>query len=209
MIATQQLSYSYPSGKELIFPDVACSKGEALLITGQSGCGKTTLLHLMGGLLAPTNGQIHIADKNLSALTATERDAFRGKNIGIIFQKMHFIASLNVAQNLELAGWLANIQTSAARMMDLLNELGIADQLHKLPSQLSSGQLQRLAIARAFYNNPQLILADEPTASLDDHNTESVIQLLMHAAKKYQTTLVIVTHDQRLKNYFPNQLSLK
>lgn len=209
MIATHQITYSYPSGKYLSFPDLECVKGQTLLITGQSGCGKTTLLHLLGGLITPATGSILINNHNIGKLSAAKRDVYRGKNIGIIFQKMHFIASLSVAQNLQMPAWLSNTTVPAQRCNELLDELGIADQARKLPAQLSSGQLQRLAIARAFYHNPSLILADEPTASLDDSNTENVIKLLQDAAHKHQTTLVVVTHDQRLKNYFTHQIELK
>ncbi|WP_257867418.1 ABC transporter ATP-binding protein [Flavobacterium sp. J372] len=123
-------------------------------------------------------------------------------------QQSHFVASLSVLENVELASWLATGQHKKEMAKSLLDELGLSQHLHKLPSQLSIGQQQRVSIARAIINSPQLLLADEPTSSLDDENAETVAAMLQNLAQQYNSALVIVTHDQRLKERFPNQINL-
>jgi putative ABC transport system ATP-binding protein len=141
-------------------------------------------------------------------LSEKELDLFRGKNIGLILQQSHFIASLSVIENVVLASWLANGKKATQKAEKLLEELDLVNQKHKLPSQLSIGQQQRVSIARALINQPKLLLADEPTSSLDDENAMVVANLLEKLAKEYHAALVIVTHDKRLKDKFSNQLNL-
>lgn len=178
------------------------------MITGGSGKGKTTLLHLLGGLLRPVSGEITIDTTNINALSEKELDHFRGKNIGLVLQQSHFISSLNVLENVELASWLSDKKKKTEKAQNLLEQLDLKDQLYKLPSQLSIGQQQRVSIARALINEPKLLLADEPTSSLDDENAMIVANLLSDLSKKYNAALVIVTHDQRLKERFTNIISL-
>lgn len=206
MIQTQNVTFSYSNTQNFQFPDVNCANGETLLITGNSGTGKTTLLHLLGGLLHPSAGTITINQQNIQQLKATQLDAFRGQNIGMILQKSFFIEALSVLDNVVLASWIA--KKSKAKALNILENLGLKEHVHKLPSQLSIGQQQRVNIARALINNPSVILADEPTSSLDDENALIVAQLLSDLAKEYQTSLVIVTHDQRLKEVFNQQITL-
>jgi putative ABC transport system ATP-binding protein len=178
------------------------------LITGNSGKGKTTLLHLLAGILRPDKGEILIDKIDISKYSEKKLDQFRGKNIGLILQQSHFIASLTVLENVVLASWLASGKKATEKAVQLLTELDLESQIHKLPSQLSIGQQQRVSIARALINEPKLLLADEPTSSLDDENAMKVADLLHKLAKDYKASLVIVTHDQRLKNKFPNQIHL-
>lgn len=208
MISTSNLHFSYGKGTDFNFPDIAATGGESLLITGGSGRGKTTLLHLLGGLLRPKTGNIFIDDTNITSLPEKGLDRFRGKNIGLVLQQNYFVASLTVLQNVVLASWLATGKQAEARAKQLLEELGLKGQEHKLPSQLSVGQQQRVSIARALINQPKILLADEPTSSLDDQNAVTVADMLSSLAKQYGSALVIVTHDQRLKDRFPNQISL-
>lgn len=208
MISTKNIRFSYGKGTDFHFPDIATSKGQSLLITGGSGKGKTTLLHLLGGLLRPQQGEVIIEDTNIASLSEKKLDHFRGKNIGLVLQQSYFIASLNVLENVALASWLATGKQAVQKAKDLLSNLGLAEHLHKLPSQLSIGQQQRVSIARALINEPKLLLADEPTSSLDDENAFKVADMLASLAKQYGTALIIVTHDQRLKDRFPNQISL-
>jgi putative ABC transport system ATP-binding protein len=208
MLVTKNLKFSYNSSTEFSFPDMQCNASEALLITGNSGKGKTTLLHLLAGLLKPKSGEITIDNIDISKLSESNLDQFRGKNIGLILQQSYFISSLSVQENLELASWLALGNKQKDKAKQLLIQLDIEKQSHKLPSQLSIGQQQRVSIARALMTNPKLILADEPTSSLDDENANKVASLLENLAKEYTTALVIVTHDQRLKEKFKNQLNL-
>jgi putative ABC transport system ATP-binding protein len=208
MIQTKNIHFSYGKGTDFRFPDIAAVSGESLLITGGSGKGKTTLLHLLGGLQRPKSGQVIIEDTNIATLSEKKLDHFRGKNIGLVLQQSYFVASLNVLENVVLASWLATGKQATDKAKHLLEQLDLKDHLHKFPSQLSIGQQQRVSIARALINEPKLLLADEPTSSLDDENAFKVADMLSHLAKQYGTALVIVTHDQRLKDRFPNQISL-
>ena len=208
MIQTKNIHFSYGKGTDFHFPDIAASSGESLLITGGSGKGKTTLLHLLGGLQRPQSGEVTIGDTNIASLSENKLDHFRGKNIGLVLQQSYFVASLNVLENVVLASWLATGKKATDKAKQLLIQLDLASHLHKLPSQLSIGQQQRVSIARALINEPKLLLADEPTSSLDDENAFIVADMLSNLSKQYGTALVIVTHDQRLKDRFPNQISL-
>ena len=189
-------------------PDLFCQAGSTILVTGNSGKGKTTYLHILAGLLQPNSGEIVIDNKEITHLKGSKADKFRGRNIGVVFQKSHFIASLSVLENLEMASWLASGKKHKARAAALLQKLDISEQAHKLPSQLSVGQQQRVSIARALMNEPKVLLADEPTSSLDDKNADNVIELLENLAKEYKTALIIVTHDNRIKQKFSNQITM-
>lgn len=208
MIATKDVTFFYNATTQFAFPDVKCNASETLLITGNSGKGKTTLLHLLAGLLRPKKGEISIDDTNVSQLSEKKLDQFRGKNIGLILQQSHFISSLSVLDNVVLASWLASGKKATEKAKQLLLDLDLESQMHKLPSQLSIGQQQRVSIARALINEPKLLLADEPTSSLDDENAMKVADLLEKLAKDYNASLIIVTHDQRLKNKFAKQIHL-
>jgi len=208
MITTQGLTFAFGDHLHFNFPDLECQAQDTLLITGESGKGKTTLLHLLGGLLPPKSGEINIDAQNIAAFSNKKLDQFRGKHIGIVLQKAYFVESLNVLDNVVLASWLATGVQATTKAKDLLEQLGLSEQLYKLPAQLSIGQQQRVNIARALINQPKVILADEPTSSLDDTNAEKVARLLSNLAKKYDAALLIVTHDQRLKNHFNNQINL-
>ncbi len=208
MIQVQNLKHFYNKDNHIHFPDFEVTKGEQLLLLGQSGCGKTTLLHILGGLLPPSQGSVIINDTSLFELNSSRLDKFRGKNIGIIFQKTHFVKSLTVAENLLLTQQLGGETQSIERIKNLLNPLNIVHKLNEKTKNLSQGEQQRVAIARALINHPQIILADEPTSALDDTNTDEVIQLLEQQAAEHQATLIIVTHDNRLKERFKNRIEL-
>lgn len=208
MISTKQLHFSYGKDTTFNFPDVGASKGQSLLITGGSGKGKTTLLHLLGGLQRPESGEIFIDGTDIATLPDNKLDSFRGKNIGLVLQQSYFVESLTVLENVVLASWLATGRKAAEKAKQLLQQLDLDSQMHKLPSKLSVGQQQRVSIARALINEPKLLLADEPTSSLDDENAFKVADMLAALANQYGTALIIVTHDQRLKDRFPNQITL-
>ena len=206
MLETKNLRFKYDNNLELNFPDIKTSK-ENLLILGASGVGKTTFLHLLSGLLKPMNGEIDLLGTKISKLKMSEMDRFRGKNIGIVIQKPHFINSLTVKENLQLAQYISK-KSDKSRIQSLLESLGIEDKANKKTQNLSQGEKQRVSIALAIVNSPKLILADEPTSSLDDLNCDKVINILKNQASKYKAKLIIITHDYRLKKHFKNTLSL-
>ena len=208
MLTTNQLQFSYTRNQVMNFPDFNLQKGEHWLLLAQSGSGKTTLLHLLGGLLSPTSGSIQIGNTELGQLRASALDQFRGKNIGIVFQKSHFVRALTIGENLALAQQLAGLKPNRERVVELLERLNIGDKFRLKPDRLSIGEQQRAAIARALVNQAPIILADEPTSALDDHNTTEVINLLEEQAMALGSTLLVVTHDKRLKDRFPNQIAL-
>ena len=153
------------------------------------------------------NGEIDLLGTKISNLKMSEMDRFRGKNIGIVFQKPHFINSLTVKENLQLAQYISK-KSDKNRIQSLLESLGIEDKANKKTQNLSQGEKQRVSIALAIVNSPKLILADEPTSSLDDLNCDKVINILKNQASKYKAKLIIITHDYRLKKHFKNTLSL-
>ncbi|WP_396198519.1 ABC transporter ATP-binding protein [Flavobacterium sp.] len=208
MISTKNITFSYNKDQNFIMPDLFCQAGSTILVTGNSGKGKTTYLHILAGMLQPNSGEILIDNTDFTNLKGSKADKFRGKNIGVVFQKSHFIASLSVLENLEMASWLATGKKHTKRAKELLNKLDILEQSHKQPSQLSVGQQQRVSIARALMNEPKVLLADEPTSSLDDKNADNVIELLESLSKEYKAALIIVTHDSRIKAKFTNQITM-
>jgi putative ABC transport system ATP-binding protein len=208
MVTTKNLSYTYDGKRHIHFPDIHCAKGEKWLLLGQSGSGKTTLLHLLGGLRSSQSGSIFINETDLSILRGSKLDHFRGKNIGIVFQTAHFVRALNVEENLLLAQELAGEKRDKSGVHQYLEKLNLSHRAYAKTDELSVGEAQRVNIARALINKPKLILADEPTSALDDTHATEVIQLLETQAKEVEATLLIVTHDSRLKNYFPNQIAL-
>ncbi len=209
MISTNNLKFKYSGGTEIVFPDIKCQAKDILLVLGSSGVGKTTLLHLLGGLLTTQHGSVHIQDTEINKLSGSELDAFRGKNIGIVFQQNHFVDSLNVLENVILAQSLAGNKTDKGAAQNLLSRLNIAHKAKSNIRDLSQGEKQRVAIARALINQPRLILADEPTSALDDQNCTEVLNLLDEQAKAAGSALVIVTHDTRLKDIISNRVILQ
>lgn len=208
MIRTVQLTYSYPGQAPIQFPDVSCGSNEHALILGPSGTGKTTLLHLLGGLLTPTAGEIIINGTDVHLLRGHVLDTFRGQKIGIIFQKPHFIRSLTAVENLLLTQTLAESTPDRKQALALMERLSIAPQANKKSHALSIGEQQRLAIARALINRPAIILADEPSSALDDINCQKMIELLLQVATEENSNLIIVTHDSRIKNMVEKKIYL-
>lgn len=209
MVVVSSLTYRYGSEKTLSFPDFIVEKGEACLLLGNSGSGKTTLLHLMGGLLKMQEGRIEIEKHDLSSMPESEVDRFRGKHIGFIFQRNHLISALSVKMNLLMAPFLAHLPQDMQRVDEVLAGIGLREKKNASVHHLSQGQAQRVSIARAILNRPSVILADEPTSALDDYHCERVIHLLMNVSQQNHSTLVVATHDQRLKSVIPKHVSIK
>jgi putative ABC transport system ATP-binding protein len=208
MINISKLKYAYSSDRSISFPDFALNKGEHCLLLGESGSGKTTLLHLLGGLLRGYNGSVQLAGAELSSLSEGTLDKFRGKNIGFIFQKNHLISALSVEKNVIMSPYLAGVEIDRKHAHEVLTELGLGEKIKSSVKEISQGQAQRVAIARAVVNHPSVILADEPTSALDDKNCERVISLLLDVATRNNSTLVVATHDQRLKDKIRKQIIL-
>lgn len=208
MITTNNLSFSYSENVAFRFPDITLKEQEHLLILGASGIGKTTLLHLLGGILTPQGGEIIVNENNITHFKPKKLDDFRGKNIGLIFQKTTAIASLSVSDNLTTRLYFSGLPSSKETINSLLEQLDLIAVKNHKPHQLSQGQLQRLGIALGVIHQPNIILADEPTSSLDDENCKLVIKLLKNQAAKSKANLIIITHDQRIKDEFTNTLVL-
>lgn len=209
ILSSTGLAFHYPNTEHSIqFKDLAINQGNHTILLGDSGKGKTTLLHLLSGLSKPTEGKVYINQNDIYQLNDGELDRFRADNLGFIFQEAHLLRNLSVLENILLAQNLAKKSENKQEVIAVLEKLQIADKANSLPKELSRGQLQRAAIARAVINKPKLLLADEPTAALDDSNTKHVLELLLETADMYEATLLIATHDQRIKNDFSNTYKL-
>ncbi|MFT4155533.1 ATP-binding cassette domain-containing protein [Parafilimonas sp.] len=207
-ISTSGIQFAYSGFVSFSYPALQCGSREVLLITGKSGCGKTTFLHILCGLIRNYKGRVNINDVDITALSNRRLDKFRGNQLGIIFQRNYFISSLNVEDNILFSSYLPSGRKNKAKAHALAEELHIKKLLRKMPAQLSQGEQQRVSIARALMNDVSVVLADEPTSSLDDDNAITVASLLQKQAGQAGAALIIVTHDERLKNIFPNSISL-
>ena len=175
--------------------DLTVPTGQFIAITGQSGSGKTTLLSLIAGLDTPNSGQIVIDEQDITKLDEDELALLRGKRFGFIFQNFHLIPTLTALENVVLSAELNNSPGASKKANDLLGTVGLGDRLHHYPAQLSGGEQQRLSLARAFINEPDIILADEPTGNLDSKNSDRIIQLILDLHRVKQATIILVTHE--------------
>ncbi len=177
--------------------DLTVRRGEALVIVGASGAGKSTLLHLLGGLDAPTAGEVRLDGIALFALGNVERTRLRNQQIGFVFQSYNLLPELDALENVCLPAWLRH-EHAVARGRELLTAVGLGERLDHRPAQLSGGEQQRVAIARALMNRPRLLLADEPTGNLDSKTGGAILDLLWRLRQEAGTTLVLVTHDEHI-----------
>jgi putative ABC transport system ATP-binding protein len=208
MIDTLDLQYCYPGGAALRFPDVAVPQGGTLLLRGASGSGKSTWLALAAGLLTPSSGEMTVAGQPLGVLGGRARDAWRAGAIGLLPQKLYLSDALTVAGNLGLVYYAAGLPVDHAAIGRTLAALGVGELAARRPAQLSGGQAQRVALARAVLRAPRVILADEPTASLDDAACDAALGLLRQSAAACGATLVIATHDRRVADALPQAAQL-
>ena len=209
MIRIEQLRFGYDGGPDVLrLGRFVLEPQSNILVVGPSGCGKTTLLHLIAGLLLASSGSIMVDGQDLAALSARERDHFRGRNIGIVLQQFHLLPTLTAIQNLLVAQSIAGLTVDRATALAMLRSLGVDERVDAYPHELSVGQQQRVAIARALVTRPKLLLADEPTFNLDDEACASVVDLLLMATQQHAVSLVIATHDTRLKSRIAHQLAL-
>jgi len=208
LLEVKSLTFTHEGQNQICFPDISLSNNEGLIVLGNSGSGKTTLINLIAGLIKPDSGDITLNQTKYNELSLDDLDIFRGKNIGLIFQKPHFIRNLNVLENLSLSTHLSRNKVSKEIFEETLNEVGLSEKVNVRPNELSEGEQQRLSIAMALVKEPSLILADEPTSSLDDNNCNKVISLLKAYSENKGCKLIIVTHDSRIKNLFKKKISL-
>ena len=189
--------------------DLTIPTGQLLAITGESGSGKTTLLSLIAGLDTPPSGQIVIDGQDITKLDEDELALLRGKRFGFIFQNFHLIPTLTALENVVLAADLNDTPGAAKKATDLLGTVGLSDRLHHYPAQLSGGEQQRLSLARAFVNEPDIILADEPTGNLDSKNSDRIIELMLELHRVKQATIILVTHELHVAEGSQRILTLK
>ena len=202
ILKTSNLKKYYGNGENLVKAidnaNIDLKEGEFVAIVGKSGSGKSTLLHIMGGLDNPTEGKVYINDKDIFSLKEEKLAIFRRRNIGFIFQNFNLIPSLNVWENITLPVGLDGKEINKPFVTDIINSLGLESKVDALPNTLSGGQQQRVAIARALVARPAIILADEPTGNLDSKTSDEVMSLLKTMIKKYNQTLVMITHDETI-----------
>jgi putative ABC transport system ATP-binding protein len=208
MIAVRGLAHRYGAAQALRLPEWKVAQGERWLVLGPSGCGKTTLLHVLAGLVRPSEGQVEVAGESLLKLEGARLDRWRATTVGIVLQALHLVRHLSVRDNLRLAQYMARLPQDDTRIDDTLAALNVADKAARRPAQLSQGERQRVAIARAVVNRPKLLLADEPTANLDDNAAALAVDLLIEQAARHGATLVVATHDARVKSKFRERLEL-
>lgn len=209
MFSLENVKHLYDQKEVVHVPHWNSEAGEHWLLLGSSGSGKTTLLHIMAGILRASEGKVVLAEQDISQFNASRLDKFRAQQLGLIFQKPHLIQTLTVLKNLQLAQFMAGLKSNKKRCYEVLDQLNILEKKNNYPNQLSEGQAQRLSVARAVLNKPDIILADEPTASVDDQNASQVIKLLKEQAEACSATLVIATHDQRVKAHFDKQYEIQ
>ncbi len=208
MVKTDGLHFQYPGGEAFDFPNIDLSAKDHLAVLGPSGVGKTTLLHLLSGILPASSGTIFIGNTEITSLDRKALDKFRGSHIGLVFQRYHFVKSLNVEENLQLRQYFPSKLKDKERREAIAERLGLKAHLKKKVTQLSQGQQQRVSIALGLIHKPKVVFADEPTSNLDDVNCERVLGLLKEEAKLCGSSLVIITHDQRVTEHFKNQVVL-
>jgi putative ABC transport system ATP-binding protein len=214
-INIENVCYAYPKSKDVVLsiPQWQLELGERVFLYGDSGSGKSTFLNLLCGILLPNSGSIKLFDQEISNMPDRKRDAFRAKNVGVVFQKFNLIPYLTVAKNIELAAFFAKnaldkkgSTSLITRAQTLIENLNLPrDILSKQVKNLSAGQQQRVAIARALINQPKLLLVDEPTSALDASAKDAFMQLLMHMCDVANTPLIFVSHDIAIGNYFERQ----
>jgi len=214
LVNARDIAKTYSIGKRslevLRHLNLTVARGDFLSVRGASGAGKSTLMHLLGGLDVPTAGEVWFDGRNLAAMSALELSRFRNRKIGFVFQAYHLLPELTALENVCLPARMARMNASqaAARGRELLKRVGLGERLEHRPYELSGGEQQRVAIARALVNEPELILADEPTGNLDSHTGEETIELLCALRSERRTTLIIATHDSKLAARAPRVIEL-
>lgn len=209
LIEARRLTHRIAERTILDLPAFQLARGEHTVLLGPSGCGKTTLINILTGLVTPTSGEVFVDGRAMSGASAAARDALRRECIGLVFQTLRLVSALTVRQNLSLAQHLALGRTDEAEVERLIAQVGLAHRAHARPRELSQGESQRAAIARALCARPALLVADEPTSALDDANARAMIDLLLETAETRGSTLLIATHDRRIRDLFKRTVELQ
>ena len=211
MLSAKSIEKHYGKLHVLKNVDINIQKGEIVSIVGSSGAGKSTLLHILGTLDKPDKGEVKLFDQRIDKLSGKALSKFRNKNIGFIFQFHHLLPEFTALENVCIPGWIAGSKKkeTEAKAIELLNILGLGQRLENKPNQLSGGEQQRVAVARALINNPAIIMADEPTGNLDSTNARELHQLFIDLRNKYQQTFLIVTHNEELAGMGDRILHMK
>ena len=214
MISLRDLRFRYPTERfELRIADLSLSGQEETAIVGPSGCGKTTLLRLIAGILRPNGGEIQVLNQDVAKLSESQARAFRIQNIGLVFQEFELLDYLTARENILLPFRVTTAlkigEDTPSRVEELASQTSISHLLDAYPHQLSQGERQRVAICRALIGEPKLILADEPTGSLDPENQQKIVDLLLEQARRHQAGLVMVTHDHGLLSQFKRTVDLR
>jgi lipoprotein-releasing system ATP-binding protein len=211
MLVARNLTKNYSNLPVLKGVDVSVSKGEIVTIVGSSGAGKSTLLHLLGTLDTPSSGEVWLGDTNLTALRGNALADFRNRHIGFIFQFHHLLPEFTAFENVCIPGYIAGTPNAKVqkRAQELLETLGLKDRAGHKPNQLSGGEQQRVAVARALINNPDIVMADEPTGNLDSKNARELHQLFLELRDQMNQTFIIVTHNEELAPLSDRQLVMK
>jgi putative ABC transport system ATP-binding protein len=208
MISVKNLEHRFGEKLVLRVADWTVGTGERSLVIGPSGSGKSTLLHILAGLARPSEGRVSVFQRDVFSLKKAEIDRWRGATVGIVLQALHLVSHLTVRANLRLAQYLAHLPQDDQAINEALAALGVAAKASSRPGELSQGEQQRVAIARAVVNGPKLLLADEPTANLDDVAAARAVELLLGEADRRGATLIVATHDARVKRHFEKSLDL-
>lgn len=200
MLTARNITKNYGSLQVLRSVDFDISKGEIVCIVGSSGAGKSTLLHILGTLDTPDSGTVTLEGKQIDSLKGNKLAAFRNKHIGFVFQFHHLLPEFTAVENVSIPGWIAGGKKKEVneRATSILNSLGLGDRLQNKPQQLSGGEQQRVAVARALINNPSIIMADEPTGNLDSARAKELHQLFIDLRNQFNQTFLIVTHNEEL-----------
>jgi putative ABC transport system ATP-binding protein len=202
ILRVERLAKTYGRGDTIVAAlsgvSFSVEKGEFIAIIGASGSGKSTLMHLVGGVDKPTSGKVYVDGKDITAMNESELAIFRRRNIGIIYQFYNLIPTLTAEENIMLPRLLDNRKPDDEKLRSILETIGLSDRAKHLPNELSGGQQQRVSVGRALINDPALILADEPTGNLDSKSSREVIDLLKLSNKKFNQTLLIITHDEKI-----------
>ncbi len=215
ILEARNLTKEYRTGRQKVVAikdiNLELYPGEIVAITGTSGSGKSTLLHLLGGLDKPTSGEIIVDGQNIAKLSDRKLSLFRNQTIGFVFQFFYLQPFLSLAQNIAVPSMIFPMKPKQRqkRIIELAKAVGLSDRLDHLPKELSGGQMQRAAIARALFNSPQILIADEPTGNLDSSNSQAIVDLFKQVRQQFGTTIVIVTHDQSLAAQADHQIVIK